>query len=180
MPVESFRLVTARLIPRVPRCKQALLLATVILAGCGGSGAATDETTAQTVTGAGYSFQAPAGWKVDHAKNRVSARRGSELVQVAVFPLQKTYDEQLFGRVAGELSARMEDIARQTGGTLSGSRTVTADGVRSHAYAVTAGEQVDEYTFVLSGKREYLLLCRRKSSDGVGVCKQLVTSFARR
>lgn len=152
----------------------------MILAGCGGSSATKQQGDRQTVAGAGFTFQAPAGWKVEHAKNRVSATRGSELVQVATFPLTRAYDETLFGRVAAELQARMDDIARQTGGKLTGRRTVTADGVRSHAYDVSAGSQVDEYTFVLSGKREYALLCRRKSSDGSEFCKQLVTSFARR
>lgn len=180
MLFESFRLVTARLIPRDLRCKQALLLATVILAGCGGSSAAKQQTEWQTVAGAGFTFQAPVGWRVEHAKNRVSVTSGSELVQVATFPLLKAYDEKLFGRVETELRSRMADIARQTGGKLSAQRTVTTDGVRSHAYDVTAGAQVDEYTFVLSGKREYALLCRRKSSDDSGFCKQLVTSFARR
>jgi hypothetical protein len=52
--------------------------------------------------------------------------------------------------------------------------------VRSHAYDVTAGARIDEYTFVLSGKREYLLLCRRTSSAGSTFCAQLVKSFARR
>jgi hypothetical protein len=179
MLVESFRLVTARLIPRVHRCKQALLLATVILAGCGGSGAAKSQTQWQTVSGAGFSFQAPEGWKLAHAKNRITATSGSELVQVATFGLMKTYDDKLFAPVEPELRSRMQDLARQTGGKLNSSRTVTVDGVRSHAYAVTAGEQVDEYTFVLSGKREYLLLCRRTSADGAGFCSQLVTSFAR-
>jgi hypothetical protein len=180
MLAESFRLVTARLIPRGLRCKQALLLAAAILAGCGGSGAAKQQTQWQTVRGTGFAFRAPAGWKVEHAKNRVSATRGTELAQVATFPLIKPYDDTLFGPVATELHSRMADIARQTGGKLSGQRTVTADGVRSHAYDVKAGAQVDEYTFVFSGMREYLLLCRRKSSDGAGFCTQLVTSFARR
>jgi hypothetical protein len=190
MLVESFRIVTARLIPRGLRCKQALLSASVSLAAlglpaCGGSTAAESQSHWQTVAGTGFTFQAPAGWKVEHAKNRVTAIQGTdlqsaELVQVATFPLMKTYDEKLFGRVATELRSRMLDIAHQTGGKLSGQRTVTADGVRSHAYDVTAGTQVDEYTFVLSGKREYLLLCRRTSSDGSAFCAQLVKSFARR
>jgi hypothetical protein len=179
MLVESFRVVTARLIPRVLRCKQALLLATAILAGCGGSGAAKPQPQWQTVSGTGFSFRAPEGWKVERAKSRVSATGGSELVQVATFPLIKTYDGTLFGRVASELRSRMQGVARQTGGQLSGTSTVTADSVRSHAYEVTAGSQVDEYTFVLSGKREFLLLCRRKSSGGKSFCSQLVTSFAR-
>jgi hypothetical protein len=185
MLVESFRLDTARLIPRGLRCKQALLLATLSLAGfglagCGGSSEANPATHWQTVTGTGFVFQAPIGWNIERAKSRVSATRASELVQVSTFPLMKSYDEKLFGRVATELRSRMQDIARQTGGKLNGRRTVTADGVRSHAYDVTAGKRVDEYTFVLSGKREYLLLCRRKSSDGTAFCTQLVTSFARR
>jgi hypothetical protein len=180
MLVQSFRLVTARLIPRGLRCKQALLLAAAILAGCGGSGATKQQTQWETVRGTGFAFQTPAGWKVERVKNRVSATRGTELVQVATFPLLNPYDDKLFGRVATELHARMADIARQTGGKLSAQRTVIADGVRSHAYDVTAGAQVDEYTFVFSGKREYLLLCRRNSSRGAGFCKQLVTSFARR
>lgn len=176
----SFRLVTARLIPRGLRCKQTLLLATLILAGCGGSSASNAPGEWQTVEGAGFTFQAPAGWKVEHAQGRVSATGGSELVQVSTFPLQKPYDEKLFGRVATELRSRMQDLARQTGGKLGAERTVTADGVRSHAYDVTAGDHVDQYTFVLSAKREYLLLCRRRSSNGSGFCTRLVTSFARR
>jgi hypothetical protein len=185
MLVESFRLVTARLIPRIPRCKQALLLATLILAvcglaGCGGSSAATPSEQWQTVGGAGFTFQAPSGWKVERVQNRISVTHGSELVQVSTFPLTKTYDVKLFARVAIELRARMEEIARQTGGKLSTGPSVTADGVRSHAYDVASKNHVDEYTFVLSGKREYLLLCRRTSPDRSDFCGQLVTSFARR
>jgi hypothetical protein len=184
MLVESFRLVTTRLIPQIIRCKQALLLAALILAvcglaGCGGSSAASAAEW-QTVSGAGLTFQAPAGWKVDRASGRVTASHDSELVQVSTFPLTKRYDDNLFGRVATELSSRMQAIARQTGGKLSKGRTLTADGVRSHSYDVTAGSQVDQYTFVFSGKREYLLLCRRKSSSAADFCDQLVTSFARR
>ena len=179
-----------RLIPRELRRKQALLWlaaivagfggAGVVGAGCGGSSAPQPPREWQTVRGSGFSFEAPAGWKVGRATNRVSATRGAELVQVATFSLLKPYDEKLFGRVARELRARMEEIATQTSGRLSGERTVTAGGVRSHAYDVTAGKRADEYTFVFSGKREYLLLCRRQSPDGAGFCPRLVTSFARR
>jgi len=180
MLVESFRFVTARLIPQIIRCKQALLFVTLIVAGCGGSGAAKSTAQWQTVVGTGLTFQAPKGWKVERAESRVTVTHGSELVQVSTFPLTKPYEEKLFVRVATELRTRMEEIARQTGGKLSAASPVTADGVRSHVYDVTAGSQVDEYTFVLSGKREYLLLCRSKSSHGPDFCKQLVTSFARR
>jgi hypothetical protein len=185
MLVESFRLVTARLIPQIIRYKQALLFATLILAviglaGCGGPSGATPSSW-QTVRGTGFTFEAPAGWKVERLQNRVSATHGSELVEVSTFPLAKAYDAKLFVPVATELRSRMQQIARQTGGTLSVKPAVVADGVRSHAFDVTAGDRVDEYTFVLSGKREYLLLCRRTSqSDGQEFCARLVTSFARR
>jgi hypothetical protein len=45
-------------------------------------------------------------------------------------------------------------------------------------YTVTVGDHVDEYTFVLRGRREYQLLCRRKASNGDDACRQLLTSFA--
>lgn len=99
---------------------------------------------------------------------------------MSTFPLTKPYDDKLFVRVATELRSRMEQIARQTGGKLSVATTVAADGVRSHAYDVTTDSHVDQYTFVLSGKREHLLLCRRTSKDASDFCGQLVSSFARR
>jgi hypothetical protein len=176
MFARSFRLDTARLIPRPCGCKQALLLAVLILAGCGGSGAAKADY--QSIAGSGYRFDAPAGWRVEHAPRRVAASSDSELVQVATFPLVRAYDDSLFTRVEIELGLRMRSIAQQTGGKVSGRKTVTAGGVRSHAYDVTVGDHVDEYTFVLRGKREYQLLCRRRSSSSDAFCAKLVTSFA--
>ena len=131
------------------------------------------------VTGAGFSFQAPSGWRVERRSGKVSAVHDSELVQVATFRLLKPYRTSLFGRVQRELTTRMQQLAQQTGGSVSASRTVVADGVRSHSYEVTVGDHVDQYTFVLRGMREYQLLCRRKASHGGEACKQLLTSFAR-
>jgi hypothetical protein len=179
MLAESFRLVTARLIPRNLRCKQALLLATAILAGCGGSSAAEPPAAWQSVRGPGFTFDAPAGWKVERANSRVSASHDTELVQVATFPLLRRYDSTLFKKVATELRTRMLQIAGETKGRLSGERTVNAGGIRSHAYDLTKGDQVDEYTFVLAGKREYLLLCRRSSDEKAEACERLATSFSR-
>ena len=155
------------------RCKQTLLLAAVILAGCAGSSAAKP----QVVRGPGYRFAAPAGWKVARAPRETSATSDSELVRVATFALVKPYSPALFGRVATELAARMDEVAKQGGGTVSGSRTVSAAGVRSHSYDVTVGGHHDEYTFVLVGRREYQLLCRRRSSSSGSTCRQLITSF---
>jgi hypothetical protein len=172
----SFRLVTARLIPPGLRPKQAaLLLAPLILAACGGSSAVKAQQ--QVVAGPGFRFEAPAAWRVERRARQVTASEGSELVKVAIFPLLKPYTAALFTRVDRELLARMRQVAQQTGGTLSAPATVTAAGIRSHAYRVTTGDHVDQYTFVLRGKREYQLLCRRTPSHDDSVCAQLIASF---
>jgi hypothetical protein len=176
MLFDSFRFVTLRLIPRPRRCKQALVVAVLILAGCGGSG--EPKATFQTVKANGFRFQAPAGWKVAAIPAGTAASSDSEMVQVATFPLVRAYDSALFDRVASELAVRMKAIARQTGGTLSKSETVTSGGIRSHSYHVNVGDHVDQYTFVLRGKREYQLLCRRRSSSSDTFCSELVKSFS--
>jgi hypothetical protein len=167
MAIKSFRV--------VPSGLAVLCLAVTILTGCGGSGA--KQPAAQVVSGPGFSFAAPADWQPALGKRRASASHGDELVQVATFPLLKPYSDALFAKVDVELRTRMKQLAAQTGGTVSGSATVKADGIRSHSYDVTATDHVDEYTFVLRGMREYQLLCRRKASSGDGACRQLITTF---
>jgi hypothetical protein len=169
MLTQSFRVASERLIA----CS-VLLMTAVILAGCGGSGAV--QQPPQSLSGPGFRFEAPAGWTVGRSKNRITASHGSELVQVASFPLLKPYSDALFTRVEQELGARMRQIAAQTGGTVSGPTTVRADGIRAHSYEVKAGATADEYTFVLRGMREFQLLCRAASSSD-SACKQLLSSF---
>jgi hypothetical protein len=169
--VRSFRLVTAALIPGRWGRKQALLLATVILAGCGGSSAPKQQW--RVVGLASYRFQVPAGWKATVGKDRYAARHGADLVQAQSFPLARVYRPALFDKVEIELAARMAQVAKQTGGTVSGSRTVTPGGIKAHAYDVKVGSRTDTYTFVLRGKRELQLLC----SADAGVCSHLITSF---
>jgi hypothetical protein len=173
---ESFRVVAAGLIPRGIRPKQAWLLVILALAGCGGTKVPPERPV--HVVGAGFSFDAPSGWQVEAKGARAAATHDSELVQVATFRLQKPYRPALFARVARELSARMADVAEQSGGEVSGRTTVEAAGIKSHVYRVTVGDHVDEYTFVLRGRREYQLLCRRKADGGGDACRTLVTSFA--
>ncbi len=145
----------------------------VILAGCGGSSA----PKAQLVRGSGFRFEAPGGWTVARAPHRVSATSGTERVQVATFPLLKPYSAALFDRVARELQARMSQVAAQVHGSVSTTRTVTVAGIRSHSYDVEVGDYVEQYTFVLRGMHEVLLLCRRKASSSGAVCKQLLSGF---
>jgi hypothetical protein len=128
-------------------------------------------------TGA-FRFDAPRGWEVSVRAGRASATRDSELVQVATFPLVHPYTAALFTRVETELASRMQSVAQQTGGTVTGHTVVEPGGIRSHSYDVRVGDHVDEYTFVLRGRREYQLLCRRKASTGAGVCERLIASFS--
>jgi hypothetical protein len=183
MIARSFRLVTGRLIPRASLAKltplrhasitcASVVVAAVILAGCGGS----PQAETQSVAGAGYRFSAPAGWTVKRSHLGVTAMEGAALVQVSTFPLVKTYRPALFAKVAGELKARMAQLAQQTGGKVAYGGPATAGGVRSHVYRLSLGGRVDEYTFVLVGRREYQLLCRAATA-GDDVCKQLQASF---
>jgi hypothetical protein len=93
---------------------------------------------------------------------------------VATFPLVRAYTAALFEKVRSELDARMADVAKQSGGEVSGHRVVTVDGARSHSYDVRVGKRTDRYTFVLRGKREFLLLC----SADAAVCDELAASFS--
>src|SRR4051812_11529104 len=169
----SFRLVTARLIPRRFRCKQALVLAVLILAGCGGSSEPKAPTAWQTVRGASFRFEVPHEWHVVGSPMGANASGDGDLVQVATFPLAKRYAPALFTRVESELAARMGAVAKKTGGTVTGHRIVTAGGGKAHSYDVRVGDRTDTYTFVLRDKREYELLC----SADAEVCSRLLTSF---
>jgi hypothetical protein len=160
-------------LPRACRPAALLLLAT-ILAGCGGSGGGKPT---QRVSGPGFSFTAPGGWRVVRSHELVSAGSGSDLVQVARFRLLKPYSAALFAKIEKELDVRMAAVAKQTSGRLSGSRVVSASGVRSHSYEVKADNRIDQYTFVLSGMREYQLLCRRSASESDKNCRLLVSAF---
>jgi hypothetical protein len=150
----------------------------LILSACGGSAEPKVQTSWQTVQGHGFRFQAPQGWKVATAAKRTTATHDADLVQVATYPLVKPYTDDLFGKVAVELRARMEDLARQSGERVRGAKTVTANGERAHMFELGDGDHVDEYTFVLEGKREYLLLCRRPEGKQTDYCARLITSFA--
>src|ERR1700757_3832198 len=44
-------------------------------------------------------------------------------------------------------------------GVVTSHNVVDVDGNRSHSYVVTIGKRADRYTFVLRGKREFLLVC---------------------
>jgi len=161
------------MLPRALGRKLPVLVLAFILAGCGGN--SEPKTAFHEIRGPGFRFDAPVGWKATTAGRTTTAASGSELVQVAGFPLAHPYTPALFDKVESELAIRMAQVAK--GGKLTGPTTVTAGGIRSHAYTVEIGDHVDAYVFVLRDKREYQLLCRRKSSSSTAFCDRLVSSF---
>ncbi len=88
----------------------------MILAGCGGSGAAKPQADWQIVARPGLPLRGAGGWKVERGKAGSRRRKDAELVQVATFPLLKAYDAKLFDKVARELQVRMREVAGQTRG----------------------------------------------------------------
>jgi hypothetical protein len=125
------------------------------------------------VSATGFHFRAPKTWHVSTTSGRTIVQNGSQSVEVATFPLARHYSAALFTKVRSELEVRMAAVAKQAGGTVSAHHVVTVDGDPSHAYDVQIGKRTDRYTFVLRGKREFLLLC---SADAV-VCDELAASF---
>jgi hypothetical protein len=148
-----------------------LLGATLILAGCGGSAAPKQQF--RLVELSAYRFQVPAGWTPTVGKNRYAAKHDGDLIQAQGFTLVHPYKPSLFAKVEPELAARMAGVAKQTGGTVRGSTTVVAGGVKSHSYDVRVGNRTDAYTFVLQGMHELQLIC---SADDA-VCSHLLSSL---
>ena len=150
-----------------------VLTVAIIVEGCGSSA----KPKAQIIAGTGFRFSAPAGWTVQRGVTAVTATQGEQFVRVLTFPLGRVYRPQLFAKLGAELKVRMTALAKQTGGTIQGTGVATAGGIRAHVWRVKTGGSLDEYTFVLRGRREYQLLCRRSSSGDDAACTQLVSTF---
>jgi hypothetical protein len=174
----SFRLLSAlAFLPRFRQGKQAILvLSLLVLAGCGGGSAAP---TPQSVTGDGYRFAAPAGWRVTHAGRTTSAENGKQLVSVTVFPLGRPFRPALWGKTVPELDKVAAQLATQLGGRITSRAGVTLGGRRARTYdiAFVAGGKavVERIGFILEGRREYQLLCRFVGDDSA--CRDFRASF---
>jgi len=145
-----------------------------ILAACGGSG--KHARTERVVVGPGFSFTAPAAWKVLRAERSVEASSGSALVSVTVFSLRKPYAPALFNRAAAELDRVAAKLAADSKGTLTESVTSTLAGRRARAYRYSTGSYDARVGFVLDGRHEYELFCRNTKADGA--CALLFSSFS--
>lgn len=158
----------------------------VVAAGCGGGGGKATTTTPartdQTVKGVGYTFVAPAGWRVVPTPRGVSASgTGPQLLSVAVYKLVKPYAPTRFAATARELDGVAANLAAGRKGKVTSRETLRVAGrpVRSYRIAYELGEDslTQQVTFVLRGTTEWLLVCRRAATDPDRPCARLLSSF---
>jgi hypothetical protein len=178
--VSSFHWCADRLFPCANPRKLLLLAAavTVISGGCGGGGGAAE----QIVRGQGYTFAAPSDWSVTRTARGQQAARGTALVSVTLFPLQRAYRPALWNRVVTELDRAAEAVARQQQGTIAESLNVSIAGHRGRRYDIEYEHDgkplVERIAFLLRGKTEYLLLCRYERGGDADACDRLLESFS--
>ncbi|HEY3541521.1 MAG TPA: hypothetical protein VGK79_03180 [Gaiellaceae bacterium] len=139
-----------------------------ILSACGASKRQTTQPTAG-VRGSGFTIEVLQGSIVTHPRGAVAVRSGADLVSVTTFPLVKAYDVGKFDAAAKELDGLAARLAKQAGTTVAKRETVTVAGRRIRAYEY-GGRRIG---FVLVGKREYQLFCRRAGD----ACDLLFSSF---
>jgi hypothetical protein len=152
-----------------------------ILSACGGGSTAPQPAaTAKLVTGAGFRFSVPDGWKVARSDGAVTARNGDALVSVTRYKLLKPYNPSMFGRVVEELDRSVGTLAKQAKGTLVEKKTVDVDGRRIREYRYVARGFASRLGFVLERKTEWQLLCRARAEepDPDGACTLLFDSFS--
>jgi hypothetical protein len=151
----------------------------LILAGCGGGGKSEPQT--QTVRGTGYRFEAPAGWKVTREDRTVAAASGDvDRVEVRTFKLARPYQPKLFETAVRELDSVVSRIADQLSGRVTDRRTVLVADRRARSYLIAYDDKTQEITFVLRGRQEHQLLCRRLTAAANDACEGLLESFTLR
>jgi hypothetical protein len=159
--------------------KPVVLVTVLILAGCGGGG--RTEPSTQTVQGAGYRFEAPAGWTVTRLTDGAAAASGSiDRVEVRTFKLVRPYDVRRFHAAARELDSVISKLATQLDGKVTSRRTVRVGGRKSRSYTIAYDGKLQQITFVLQGRHEHQLLCRRGASGDDEACRALLATFALR
>jgi hypothetical protein len=165
------------IVPRADRCKRALVAAAVlVLSGCGGAHGGT-----RIVAGTGYSFTAPADWKVVRFQRSVQVAHGVQLVSVTRFPLLHRLRPELWPKAVPEMDRSAEGLAADQHGAVVSRGTTTAAGQRARRYDIAyqrGGKKLTERVgFVLRGKTEYELLCRFERGKNASACETLFASF---
>lgn len=154
-----------------------------LAAGCGGGKKAQPPAaTDQTVKGSGYTFSAPAGWRVFATERGVNASGpGSLLLSVGVYKLVKPYAPARFDAAARELDRVAARLAAGREGKVNSKQTITVAGRKVRSYRIgykLGGKSLSQQvTFVLRDKTEWLLVCRRGVADPDEPCARLLASF---
>jgi hypothetical protein len=148
----------------------------LILAGCGSS----TSVKTQTVSGDGFRFEAPADWTVVRSGKSVAAVDGDvNRIEVLRFTLEKPYRPALFAAASRELDGVAGRLAAQLGGKVSDQMTSEVAGRKARSYTIDYGPgKTQEIVFVLEGRNEFQLLCRRDASASNDACSQLFGTFA--
>jgi hypothetical protein len=163
-----------RLVPPARAGKPLVLVAVAILAGCGGAGG----QRTQPVTGDGFRFTAPLGWTVAQTQRSASASSGPvNRIEVQTFRLLRPYRSELFDAASHELDRVAGDLAVQLHGRVASRATTRVADRDARWYRIDYDSRVSEITFVLDGRREYELLCRRPTKAGSDTCVAFVRSF---
>ena len=76
-----------------------------------------------------------------------------------------------------ELDGVVDRLAAQQKGRVASRETATIAGRKARSYRVDYDGKVQEIAFVLEGRREYQLLCRRAADGDGGACRVLRESF---
>jgi hypothetical protein len=117
---------------------------------------------------------------VTRTANAVAAADGPvNRVEVLWFTLEKPYTPSLFSAAARELDGDAARLAGELSGHLAGRSTTEVTGRKARSYRIEyGGGKTQEIVFLLDGKNEFELLCRRQTSAATADCAQLFSSFA--
>jgi hypothetical protein len=184
MAAPSFRKVPLqRVYPRPPgpgSAAAAIVIAAAV-AGCGG-GKVSQLAPTRLVEGPGFSFRAPADWKVTASPRVAAAAQGEALVSVTVFPLLRPYRPALWQGARRELDGVAAKLAARQGGRVEEADSVRLAGLPGRRYEIRYLRQGERFRqrviFLLRGRRELQLLCRWREDEGEPpACALLAESF---
>jgi hypothetical protein len=130
------------------------------------------------VTGDGFRFSAPVGWTVAQTARSAAASSGPvNRIEVQTFRLVRPYRAELFVAASHELDRVAGTLAVQLHGRVASRDTTRVADRDARSYRIDYDSRVSEITFVLDGRREYELLCRRPAGAGADTCSAFVRSF---
>jgi hypothetical protein len=115
---------------------------------------------------------------VTHEQDTTAAASGAvDRVEVRTFELVRPYDASRFAAAARELDGVISRIASQLDGKVTGRATVEVAGRKARSYTIAYDGKTQQITFVLRGRSEHQLLCRRLETGDDEPCRGLLSSF---